>query len=289
MKATFLILVAILALSLSIPCQASEDTSVDLTIGGMLQAERGEYLDKLSVISGGDDQVFAAREFNDFPSFGSEMYSSEHKSIGRAFVYSALVPGLGEYYAGSKFKSALFFAADLVFWSQYLSNHSKGKDKEDEFTAYADAHWSATRYTEWLVENYGVLDDEDPYEVPGEDPKSFTHNLPDEKTQQYYEMIGKYEQFLAGWDDYDEQEATSSPRRGEYIIMRDDANDKLNKASTWVMVSLANHFLSAFDAAITAKSFNKRKDVFSNVNVKARLAKYDGDQIPQLMFTYKFF
>lgn len=31
----------------------------------------------------------------------------------------------------------------------------------------------------------------------------FTHNLPATKTQQYYEMIGKYHQFACGWNDFD--------------------------------------------------------------------------------------
>ena len=31
----------------------------------------------------------------------------------------------------------------------------------------------------------------------------FTHELPERKTQQYYEMIGKYHQFSSGWSDYD--------------------------------------------------------------------------------------
>ncbi|HAQ60826.1 TPA: hypothetical protein DCR49_02305 [Candidatus Delongbacteria bacterium] len=30
----------------------------------------------------------------------------------------------------------------------------------------------------------------------------FTHNLPETKTQQYYEMIGKYHQFACGWNDF---------------------------------------------------------------------------------------
>lgn len=38
----------------------------------------------------------------------------------------------------------------------------------------------------------------------------FTHNLPTEKTQQYYEMVGKYHQFSCGWSDYDGYERNLS-------------------------------------------------------------------------------
>jgi hypothetical protein len=33
--------------------------------------------------------------------------------------------------------------------------------------------------------------------------KQFTHNLPKTKTQQYYEMVGKYHQFACGWSDFE--------------------------------------------------------------------------------------
>jgi len=285
MKAYLITLASLLILIAAVPCAASEENPEETSFGSMLQTDQALYLDKLSDISTGDPVILAkSGEFNDFPSFGGDLYSSEHKSIGRAFLYSALVPGLGEYYSGSRVKAALFFAFDIFAWSQYLGNHGKGRDREDEFELFANSHWSPTQYTVWLIEEWGITDDED----TTNQETTFTHNLPDEKTQQYYEMIGKYEQFLAGWDDYD-ADAESSAKRQAYLEMRDDANNKLNTARTWVMISLANHFLSAFDAALSAKSFNKRKDVFSNVNVKARLAKYDGERIPQITLTYKFY
>jgi hypothetical protein len=101
-------------------------------------------------------------------------------------------------------------------------------------------------------------------------------------------MIGKWAQFKHGWDDYDPVRDTSL-NRVAYLGMRDEANNKLESARKWAMVSLANHILSAFDAALTAKRFNKSRDVFSDVNVKARMARRDGEEIPQLVLTYKFY
>jgi hypothetical protein len=150
-------------------------------------------------------------------------------------------------------------------------------DKEDEFHAFADEHWSATDYTIHLIDEYGTL----------EDPTS-GDKLPAVKNQQYYEMIGKYDKFFPGWDDYNPDTETSE-RQKQYAVMRDESNNKLNTARTWAMVALANHMLSAFDAALSAKRFNSKRDVFSNVNVKARLADYCEEKIPQVMMTYRFY
>ncbi|MDA3838978.1 MAG: hypothetical protein PF574_08360 [Candidatus Delongbacteria bacterium] len=48
--------------------------------------------------------------------------------------------------------------------------------------------------------------------------KQFTHNLPSTKTQQYYEMVGKYHQFACGWNDFEGYETDD----GGNIIYYDD-------------------------------------------------------------------
>jgi len=248
-------------------------------IGTFLQQDQAAYVQKIQGLSDADPVVLAGRDdFNDFPLFEQDFSTVEHKSVGRAFVYSMAVPGLGEWYVGSKIKAALFFAFDVFSWYQYLSKHKSGSDSENEFEDFADIHWSPTKYTIWLVEEQGVTDDK---ELEGD-------HLPSEKSQQYYEMIGKYDKFSQGWDDADPVTGASSNRQA-YLVMRDDANNDLDAARTWAMISLANHVLSGFDAALSAKRFNKKRDVFSDVNVKARLANYDGESIPQLVFTYKFY
>ncbi len=247
-------------------------------IGDMLQADQGAYVQKINTLSNIDPMNFAdASEYNDFPFFDSDVYDVEHRSVSKAFVYSFLVPGLGEYYVGSKWKAGLFFAADLLSWTQYYTNHTDGQDREDEFEAFADEHWSADRYLVWLIETHNTTSD-----------SSFTHSLPGEKTQQYYEMVGKWDQFEYGWDDVNRASGVSA-RRQQYLGMRGEANNKFETARTWAMISVANHVLSALDAALSAKRFNSSKSTFSQINVKARLARKDGERIPQLTFTYKFY
>ena len=220
---------------------------------------------------------------------GVDIYGFKGKSLKRAFVYSLLIPGTGEFYAGSKIKAAAFFGLDVALWALYFSYHGKGKNKEGEYRDYADVQWSEKDYIAWLSEKWGITSDTEPYYV---DPLTqerfyFSHHLPGSKTGQYYEMIGKYEQFSEGWVDYDST-VKFSQYRETYLDMRHDANDLLNKATYSAMFSLANHILSAFDAAVSVKRYNKKGERFSQLNFKMRLVERGQEVIPRLTMSMKF-
>jgi hypothetical protein len=277
---------------------ASEQSAETPQIHEVLMSDQGEYLGKLNSVCDVDPVALAsADEFNDFPFLEEEILDADHKSVSKAFVYSFFVPGLGEYYSGSRLKAGVFFALDILSWSQYLVSHKSGTDKESDFQLFADEHWLVDRYIAMLVEDHNT--DTDTVKIDG-----FTHQLGTEKDQQYYEKVGKWDQFAAGWDDavwngeyrqvrVDQNTVVDlkvyeSAKRQQYLELRDDSNNKFKVARTWAMLSVANHVLSALDAAITAKRFNKKTSTFSQVNVKARLADYEGEKIPVIRLTYKF-
>jgi hypothetical protein len=215
----------------------------------------------------------------------ADIYGFKGKSLKRAFIYSLLIPGTGEFYAGSKIKAAIFLGIDVTLWALYFNYHGQGKDKEDEYRVYADQNWSEDEYTQCLIDTYGITDDEQPYDTLDGQPVYFSHHLPDSKTGQYYEMIGKYEQFSWGWVDYD---SISSASRETYLGMRHDSNDLLNKATYMAMFSLANHILSAFDAAISVKKYNKKGERFSQVKFKVRLVEREREVIPRFTMSMEF-
>jgi hypothetical protein len=87
--------------------------------------------------------------------------------------------------------------------------------------------------------------------------------------QQYYELLGKYDQFVAGWDDLtfadtgnpvtayteiDSVEKVHSELRLDYETRRDDSNKHLKRASNIAGLILVNHVISAIDAARTARA-----------------------------------
>ena len=187
-----------------------------------------------------------------------------YKLPKKALFLSALVPGAGEFWAKSYIKAAAFFMIEVGAWSYYASYNKKGKDKEEEYEEFADDNWNSENWKDW----YDT--------IPEDDKLRFTHTthmleLLDEgrKTQQYYEMIGKYAEFVAGWEsdnvditnlNYDDLMTTRNDCQiaTDYMDMRYDSNKLFDKAKNGITIAMLNHLFSAIDAAWTAKKYNNR-------------------------------
>jgi hypothetical protein len=220
------------------------------------------------------------------------------KSPFLAFALSAAIPGAGQLYNGSNiFKSIGFFVFDGALWGGHIKWHQDGLDLTHEFEAYADQHWTEgdttnnnanldpQTYRGYLLAEYGDVNDT----TVGE----FTHSLPSTKTQQYYEMIGKYDQFAGGWDDYwvgPDSGNVLTFNRLHYEDMRKKANDKLDQANTLIYVSIINHLISAVDAAVSAKRHNSKfGGADGDWSIKTEMHYYSAtEQIPIVRFTRKF-
>jgi len=231
------------------------------------------------------------------------------KSPMKAFLLSAAVPGLGQYYYGSRVKPFVFLGAEIAAWVLYIKWDGEGNDLTADYEAFNQAHWSRESYEqEYLLWSYGVTDDDSVANSPG-----ITHHLPDTRTQQYYEMTGKYNQFAWGWDDasldgrtldsysvgdpppriLSEELTPFSARRLQYETMRDDANSKYDQANWMIIASVFNRLVSGVEAFLVTKSRNNKiartGDDFARLNVRARVRsfheKYD---TPYVQFTFKF-
>ncbi len=166
------------------------------------------------------------------------------KSPAVGILLSSVVPGAGEIYSGSWIKGVIFLGIETTLWIGYWRFSEKGSYWKDVFHDYADQHWSEERYYEWLSQHPEFSDT--------------THTLPSSKTQQYYEMIGKYDQFKAGWDDWEEGDDPLTKHRNYYEGLRNKSNMWYIRASYCTMIVLANHVLSAFDTAWTIRGHNRK-------------------------------
>ncbi|HLG94094.1 MAG TPA: hypothetical protein VI546_04595, partial [candidate division Zixibacteria bacterium] len=101
-----------------------------------------------------------------------------------------------------------------------------------------------------------------------------------EKNFEYYESIGKYEQFFAGWDDL--------ANRRSYLGMRADANNSFSKSKIGLVVSLADRLVAAVDAALGAQRFNRKLNKDREIELSLRLVRYNGTRMPKLSATYRF-
>lgn len=210
-----------------------------------------------------------------------------------AAAMSLAIPGLGQAYTQEWWRTALYAAVEIGLWTAYVSYNSAGDRKDEEFRTYADEHFSVVQYVRWIGRNSSSLNNADtsgvilwaqpghPWEMvdwsrlnslersvaSGSSVTGFTHTLPERPQQQYYELIGKYMQYISGWDDNpdptlnDVLQGRTSPRFEEYRKMRGDANDLYAKAALAGSVILVNHILSAIDAAWSASSYNRHVHV----------------------------
>ena len=76
----------------------------------------------------------------------------QKKSVGRAALYSAVLPGAGQYYNGSIWKTILFAGIEVAAWTAYIVNDSKGQQSDTDMRGYADVHWSEHKYWSWVYD-----------------------------------------------------------------------------------------------------------------------------------------
>ncbi len=212
---------------------------------------------------------------------------------------SLLIPGAGEIYGEDYLRGGIFLGIEVALWSGYYYYDTDGDDKTDAFHKYAGENFSEDRYFLGVTQLFdpsllnladlpeGVyldstwyVSDRDNWEevanflevdsllYSSEGYTDFGHKLPTKKTQQYYEMIGKYHQFAMGWNDFSGWEGgsltmaaredylsfTSSKQEDIYEDMRYQANLAYEAGQNFLMISVLNHVASAFDAAYVIKS-----------------------------------
>ncbi len=223
------------------------------------------------------------------------------KSPGLAFLMSAVVPGAGELYTGKWGRAIGFIGMEALFWGMHFSKKNQGQDIEEEYKEYADEHWNleewASTYSDWntgsnspsshgihvIIKTYEngeyVWDgnESDIFEIKtGSDFADLRDSIAvmegdaiiePIKNRDYYENIGKYNQFSYGWEDF-ETDSTVSDIRDHYLTRREDSNNALKMASQFGTAVIINHVVSAIHAQIMAKTYKaEEKDLTWNLSL----------------------
>jgi hypothetical protein len=221
----------------------------------------------------------------------------KEKSVLLGTLLSALVPGAGEFYGKSYLKAGIFFGVELLSWGAYTLYQVKGNNQTDKFQKYADQYWSVRTYAQWLVDQdflgNGVINPNEPdvnvlrQQIIQCESQNFSHTLPEFGSQQFYELIGKYQNFQAGWTNLAHVptkapgpywfETYKDPVFVNYADERQKANDYYNFAKDGVMVVVLNHILSAGDAAWTVSMFNKKLKMETGFEIKRYRSPFTGE------------
>jgi len=233
--------------------------------------------------------------------------TNERKSPFLGGIMSLVVPGAGEIYAGEYWKAGIFLAIEAAAITTAIIYDKKGDDKTSEFENFANQNWSIERYAKWTLDNLsnlnpsldrnnynnvitdGIVNWQELNRLEKDIGNGYSHSLAPFADQQYYEMIGKYPQFSHGWNDSNPTDTDYhilSPFFKSYSIMRGDANDLYNVASTAVIGIYVNHFLSALDAAWSVANYN------SELAMKMRVEQMDLtgriELVPTINFSLNF-
>lgn len=247
----------------------------------------------------------------EFSSVFENTQKKKKKSVGLGILFSALVPGTGELYGENYLKAAIFFGVELLAWGTYFYFDGKGNSKTDEYYAYADQYWSVNTYAQWLVdmgfpESSQINPNEQNRTVLEEqiricERRNFSHTLPIYKSQQYYELIGKYQNFQAGWTNLQNRpnidpnspyfyEKYHDPIFTAYAEERQKANDFYEYAKIGPVTAIINHVLSAADAAWVISTYNSKIKVETGFRMDNRVSPYTYEykQIPTFNVTVGF-
>ncbi len=231
-----------------------------------------------------------------------ESPASPRGAVGLKMLASAVLPGTGEVLLGHK-HGFILMAADILAWTQVSKYNSDGNDMRDAYYAFADEHYS----DELLIQGYytGSTDIERSGEgalylantVPPINSPDLENleNLPlyvskEEDRREYYENLGKWDQFIFGWDDYqrasierpeygyvptlqisDLRQPWVSKNRAIYRTMREDANDAFEKRDRWLYVNIGLRVFSVLETAWLGGLFGGENDTMAVAGHRVQL------------------
>ena len=193
------------------------------------------------------------------------------KSPTKAFLYSALVPGAGQLYIGAK-RGYLQILAEVGLLAAYFITRSDAQSLREEYKDLVRDNVvfeGPTRIDHW--------DEIEDFEHATQ-YENWDHDYDSETTRA---RTGKWHWKREGdaFIDRPARDVPASKVRLEAYDLRMDANDKFQLAKTFLGIAILNHVVSAIDARIAAKGYNKKhrslgldlQTTFSPRNVQSQL------------------
>lgn len=186
---------------------------------------------KQSIADNADDFGFATNQKGE---------GGGSKSAFRAGLYSAILPGAGEYYLGAKRKARVFFVVEAISWIGFVSFQTYSGWKKDDFVRFAAVNANAQ------------LED---------------------KSDEFHDLVGSYDDIdeanTVGRIETPEQEFledtpenhwrwTNSADRDIYRTLKNSSREAGRRADFMFGAIIVNRIVSVVDAVISAKRKGRR-------------------------------
>jgi len=167
---------------------------------------------------------------------------SDRKSVARAALYSALLPGWGEYYVGHKKKARFFFGVEALSWIGFIGFTTYGNWKEDDFIRFAGERAGADLEGkgDWFLDMVGFYDDIDEYNSLG---RVFEPDYPylEDNASNHWR-----------WQDPEDREL--------YRHLKNRSREAYRRADFMIGLAILNRVVSVIDAVRDAKRSQRTID-----------------------------
>jgi len=227
-----------------------------------------------------------------------EKFADEHWSLYNWFTNTSALQTLIKNELGEEWNSDVQIIGthhlDIVYNNQLFSSDCLYMEEESFYDddqcllPGIEGDPPASAYNSWIVGLLNMDSENDP------------DSISVIKDRDYYENIGKYDQFVAGWDgileDYiiqfkDVGDTTeiiiSSPLKNDYLNQREDSNEYLNMATYSVSAVMFNHIFSAFEAVWSSTSQSRNNETIET-SAKLIYNKYADYGIGGISFSIRF-
>lgn len=175
---------------------------------------------------------------NSFDVFQEQALNAEKKSPGKAALYSLLIPGMGELYAGRFDQGKYSLIAEGSLWLTYISFLHYGAWIRDDARRFAAAHAGAD-----------ISGKDDQYFVNvGNFNNTYEYNqkkLTDRTPEKLYNANSGY---FWQWD--------TDENRSKFRAMRVSYEKVFNNSKFVVGAIIVNHIISAVNAARLTRQYN---------------------------------
>lgn len=176
--------------------------------------------------------------------------ASEKKNPALAILYSMLLPGMGELYAGDYSSGKYFTIADGVLWGAVAGFEIYGKWKENDYKSFAESKAGVNlsgKAAEYFA-NIGIYQSIDDYNVAMELNRDFDMTY---KTAAYYWK----------WND--------NGQRKEYRDLWSSSESAFTNVRFVVGALILNRLISAVNAVRLVSAYNKNlsQEVSWNISV----------------------
>jgi hypothetical protein len=190
------------------------------------------------------------------PSLSPELFQSEgtyeKKSVPMGVLYSLLLPGMGELYGGNYEMGKYFTIAECALWITYAGFESYGNWTQSDARSYAVQHAGIS------VDNKG-----DQYFIDiGNFVNVEDYNAELLRERQIFRIYDPNSANAWHWD--------SDANRETYRQLRVSSDEKFNNARFVLATIVANHIISAIDAARIVISHNNNSEA-ELLHIKADL------------------